>query len=169
MISHLHTLKAIAKNQGILPFFIECNVCILSTCCTIMYKHQVKANPIRILFLLSRRSIMLFLLPRQCITQKKSQKRREWRYVASEVGLLLFSTNKICNDPSTWYVVTSHYPWGPVTTLKWLSQHPLYGLWMRVKDPYCYMVKALGLCVKWPWGLNCTWFIPVIGLAPSLV
>ena len=33
-----------------------------------------------------------------------------------------------------------------------LSQHPWYGLWMRVKDPHHYKVMALGSCVKWPQG-----------------
>ena len=35
--------------------------------------------------------------------------------------------------------------------LKRLSQHPWYGLWMRVKGPHHYKVTTLGLCVKWPW------------------
>ena len=35
--------------------------------------------------------------------------------------------------------------------IKWLSQHPWYGLWMRVKGPHHYKVTALGSCVKWPW------------------
>ena len=34
--------------------------------------------------------------------------------------------------------------------LKHLSQHPWYGLWMRVKGPHHYKVMALGSCVKWP-------------------
>ena len=34
--------------------------------------------------------------------------------------------------------------------IKRLSQHPWYGLWMRVKGPHHYKVMALGLCVKWP-------------------
>jgi hypothetical protein len=34
--------------------------------------------------------------------------------------------------------------------IKWLSQHPWYGLWMRVKGPDHYKVTALGSCVKWP-------------------
>ena len=33
--------------------------------------------------------------------------------------------------------------------LKQLSQHPKYGLWMRVKSPHHYKVMALGSCVKW--------------------
>jgi hypothetical protein len=31
-----------------------------------------------------------------------------------------------------------------------LSQHPWYGLWMRVKALHHYKVAALGTCVKWP-------------------
>ena len=34
--------------------------------------------------------------------------------------------------------------------LKRLSQHPWYGLWMRVKGLHHYKVTALGSCVKWP-------------------
>ena len=34
--------------------------------------------------------------------------------------------------------------------IKWLSQHPWYNLWMRVKGPHHYKVTALGSCVKWP-------------------
>jgi hypothetical protein len=34
--------------------------------------------------------------------------------------------------------------------IKRLSQHPWYGLWMRVKGPHHYKVTALGSCVKWP-------------------
>ena len=34
--------------------------------------------------------------------------------------------------------------------IKRISQHPRYGLWMRVKGPHHYKVTALGLCVKWP-------------------
>ena len=34
--------------------------------------------------------------------------------------------------------------------IKWLSQHPWYGLWMRVKGPHHYKVTALGSRVKWP-------------------
>ena len=34
--------------------------------------------------------------------------------------------------------------------IKQLSQHPWYGLWMRVKGPHHYKVTALGSCVKWP-------------------
>ena len=34
--------------------------------------------------------------------------------------------------------------------ITWLSQHPWYGLWMRVKGPHHYKVMALGSCVKWP-------------------
>ena len=33
---------------------------------------------------------------------------------------------------------------------KRLSQHPWYGLWMRVKGPHHYKVTTLGSCVKWP-------------------
>ena len=35
---------------------------------------------------------------------------------------------------------------------KWLSQHPWYGLRMRVKGSHHYKVMALGSCVKWPLG-----------------
>ena len=38
--------------------------------------------------------------------------------------------------------------------LKRLSQHPWYGLWMRVKGPHHYKVMALGFCVKWPLELS---------------
>ena len=34
--------------------------------------------------------------------------------------------------------------------IKWLSQHPWYGVWMRVKGPHHHKVTALGSCVKWP-------------------
>ena len=34
--------------------------------------------------------------------------------------------------------------------IKHLSQHPWYGLWMRVKGPHHYKVTVLGSCVKWP-------------------
>ena len=34
--------------------------------------------------------------------------------------------------------------------IKRLSQHPWYGLWMRVKGPHHYKVTALGSGVKWP-------------------
>jgi hypothetical protein len=34
--------------------------------------------------------------------------------------------------------------------IKRLSQHPWYGLWMRVKGPHHYKVTTLGSYVKWP-------------------
>ena len=34
--------------------------------------------------------------------------------------------------------------------IKQLSQHPWYGLWMRVKGPHHYKVTALGFCVDGP-------------------
>ena len=40
--------------------------------------------------------------------------------------------------------------------IKWLSQHPWYGLWMRVKGLHHYKVTALGSCVKWPLVLSKT-------------
>ena len=56
--------------------------------------------------------------------------------------------NKICNGPATWSILTSHYAWGSMTTLKRLSQHPCYGLWMRVKGPHHYKVTSQE---PWPW------------------
>ena len=39
--------------------------------------------------------------------------------------------------------------------IKRLSQHPWYGLWMRVKGRHHYKVTALGSCVMWPLAANC--------------
>jgi hypothetical protein len=38
--------------------------------------------------------------------------------------------------------------------MKRLSQHPWYGLWMRVEGPHHYKVAALGSCLKWPLGMS---------------
>ena len=79
-----------------------------------LHKHQYKANARRIL-LLSRWSIMLSFTSSPCKTPKEGEKTK-WRCVMSEVRLPLFPTNEICNAPSTWYILTSHYAWGPLTT-----------------------------------------------------
>jgi hypothetical protein len=39
--------------------------------------------------------------------------------------------------------------------IKWLFQHPWYGLWMRVKGPHHYKVTAPGSCVKYPYYCEC--------------
>ena len=61
-IANVHNLKEIAKNHSILAFSLSANACKSSTCYTIMYKHQYKANATTTLFSLSRWSIMLFFL-----------------------------------------------------------------------------------------------------------
>jgi hypothetical protein len=46
--------------------------------------------------------------------------------------------------------------------IKRLSQHPWYGLWMRVKVPHHYKETTLGSCVKWPlWPLHTRDWEPV--------
>ena len=53
-------------------------------------------------------------------------------------------------------MVHSHFTlcWRVCDYLKRLSQHPWYGLWMRIKGPHHYKVTALGSSVEWP--LECT-------------
>ena len=38
--------------------------------------------------------------------------------------------------------------------IKRLSQHPWFGLWMRIKGPHHSKVTTLGSCVKWPLGIH---------------
>ena len=61
-----------------------------------------------------------------------------------------FYANNICNGPP--HMVHSHCTLCLRfrNYLKRLSQHPWYGLWMRVKGPHHCKVTALGSCVKWP-------------------
>ena len=90
-------------------------------------------------------------------TKKFSQIDRVLRHIILNQVLPSFYANKICNGPATWSIITSHYAWGP-WLMKWLPQHPWYGLWMRVKGPHHYKVTALGSCVKrslgWGGGFN---------------
>ena len=62
----------------------------------------------------------------------------------------LFSTNKIYSGHA--HMVHSHFTLclRAHDYIKWLSQHPWYGLWMRVKGPHHYKVTTLGSCVKSP-------------------
>ena len=38
------------------------------------------------------------------------------RHIILNQILPSFSANKICNGPATWFILTSHYAWGPKTT-----------------------------------------------------
>jgi hypothetical protein len=52
--------------------------------------------------------------------------------------------------------------------IEWISQHPWYGLWMRVKGPHHYKVTALGSCMKWPLDLYNPHANPTSSLFSSL-
>ena len=68
-IAHIHSLKANAKNQGTLPPPLSPDTCISSTRCTIMCKHQYKANATSVLSFSQDDSPYSSFLPHQCKIQ----------------------------------------------------------------------------------------------------